>query len=409
MSSKLGGLTPARGNREGYSSTENILFQVKGYHIEGKQPSEKDYIEAYLLHDTQKLTANFDEDGAPTTLVKIRYGESNEKNQKRPSIIEYSRGRGNAKAMGEGSLGIASTARVDRNTGDIVCNWLERFYPSVDPDLHYPLPNVVASVRPEKGYDTQDGGKRYVQNRFVLSVENAQVFSGMADFKAKAAELIDSLAEEPGDRGVVVRIVDSETLLAGGENGTASVEFFARWDSEAGARQSGAAAVEYWLSTAAERDLGGFVDIIDAADSSLIYELIPQIRIGTGTMSLPSTKAQDVNGDLTDAQKYRIDDSMRFRTTNDSGDLTYGYTRSHVHVARMTSEDNAPWFSGGTHQTENYPVLLPQSEVITPNLPKEVVDKIQANALARKEAARASRKSSEAKGDEPENTPSVNM
>lgn len=402
----LGELKTGYGNRGGNrGSYANVAFQVKEYVFEtAGKPSANDYIEAYLLHDVGSLKAEFTAEGVPTTLVKIRYNAQTEKNAKRPSILEYSRGRGNAKAMEAGGLGIASSAEVDAKTGDLVCNWLERYYPKIDDELHFPLPNVIASVRPEK--PAEDGRKAF-QGRYIMSPDAAETFSGMDDFKAKAASIIDRLRDMPGSSGVVVRIIAKDTLLAGEKGPTASSEFFEGWDREAQAHEGGASAVEKWLASEAGQK---FAPVIEAASPGHIFHVIPQMRIATGPMSLPSAKMADANGPITDAWKRRNDDSTGYQIDYE-GRKEAGYFRTHVHVFRMAN-DTDQWLSGGSHLAEAFPAVQHQSEVITPDLSDDVKEKLLGLATARKAAARAAARGNNAANDEnkePEASSQMNM
>ena len=402
----LGELKTGYGNRGGNrGSYANVAFQVKDYVFEtAGKPSANDYIEAYLLHDVGSLKAEFDAEGVPTTVVKIRYNAQTEKNAKRPSILEYSRGRGNAKAMEIGGLGIASSAEVDSKTGDLVCNWLERYYPKIDSELHFPLPNVVASVRPES--EGKDGRKNF-QGRYIMNPDAAEAFSGLDDFKAKAASIIDRLADMPGSSGVVVRIIDTEELANGGKDPSASAEFFEAWNSEAQAYEGGASAVEKWLAT----DLGQqYAGLIEKAEPQNIFHVIPQMRIATGPMSLPSAKLADANGPITDAWKRRNDDSTGYQFQYKDR-LSAGYARTHVHVFRMANDTNQ-WLSGGSHLAEAFPAVQHQSEVITPDLSDDVKEKLLGLATARKAAARAAARGNNAANDEnkePEASSQMNM
>lgn len=404
--SKLSNLKSSGGGNREFTGSENVVFQVKGYGIKDpKKPSDEDYIEGILIHDVGNVAAGVDAENNPNTVVKIRYARPvDEKSARRPSVLEYQRGKGNAKPMlpENGALGMATRAYIDGKTGDLLVSWLERWYPEVG-ELHFPLPNVLASVRPEFSIKREGEPDRAAQNRYVVNPEAAEVFKGLDDFKKKAAAAIDNLGDNPGAHGVIVRIVDLS------DNSSVSVEFFEGWDAENNKLRGGAAAVDYFLGNQENAD---WVEHITSADPDLLFEIIPQLRIGTGSMSLPSALISDKlsNGkEVTDADRIRFDDSIRYRVPVQNRN-EYGYAMSHVQVMRKSTEPGTPWFSGGTNTLKASPVLYLREEILTPNLSPATAEKFTADATARKEAVRAARAGNQAADDhQPESTGSMKM
>jgi hypothetical protein len=394
---------------------ENVVFQVIGYHVKdtrGNTYSPEDYIEAYLFRDACGIKAEFDENNNPITKVKISLRPDDRQNPTfaRPSIGEFRKGNHMGKGMGEHSIGYAEGCWLDQKTGNISGRWLNRIYPEFNPELNYPMFGVMASVRPEGEFNRADGTKRAYQNRLVPLTDNAASVRTMDELRNEAIVLLNSLAETevPGDHGFIVRGVDLDDL---GRNAT---EFFVPWDKEATAPMSAEKAVDQWIASEAGQEWAGVLEQV--AGTNFVLEVIPQLRIDTGSFSLPSKKRETA---LREGKRVgaNVDDSSRYLYTAEGEERTqamYALSDLEIQRSRKTEpgeEGFTRWVSTGTRPTQGRAPLFAADELITPNLPEHVVEQFskiaadRAKAMAdRAAAARQAPSPEPSQEPEPENS-----
>ena len=358
---------------------ENVIYRTAGYAIADGRQTKSDWrtdsVTGLLLRDACGLTAEFDRDGQPVTVIEIMLRDPSAFTglHRRPEVLDIARGKGQARPMGVGSIGRAEGCF--RRNGIIQARWISRLYPDYDAELHRPLIGVVASVRPQGRRDGEQ--PRYFQNRYVLALDRAAPFSGLDGFRRRVVEAMEGLADWPGVPGFVLRGVDIESGYA------VAKEQFRGWDAALRRPVSPRDTVARFLR---DPDNAFWVKNLEAADANVLWEIIPVTRIETGAYSLPRARLDKARANgraLDDADLFRYDDSTAYRYETGGG-LDYGFALSDVEVERKRTEDGfSKWYSTGTRPTVNRPALYRQAEVVTPNLPEALAARFAEAAAAR--------------------------
>lgn len=379
-----------RGGRRDSTPMETVIYQTVEYHIsdpKGMKPDSKsDYIVGRLMRNALGLVAEFDENNNPLTEVKIMLRDAPEQTGtfKRPEVLDIKKGKGTSKAMPVNSVGAAESCFL--KNGVIQARWLSRHYPEYNPTFHFPLYGVMASVRPQGKRETDDGVK-YYQNRYVMAVEGARAFTGGVEgFKAAAIEAMRYITEDlqyPGVPGFVLRAAETDTGVA------ASKEFLRGYDREKQAPISAEETVERFLNPSPDDDFTNALlgNLAEEAPNAY-WEVIPMVRIDTGLFSLPASRVDNArsNGkEVSDTDLHRYTDASDYAYASDDR-TEYAFVESDVQVERKPGDDginHGKWYSTGTKPTKNKGLKFAQAEVLTPELPPELVTLFMENAAAR--------------------------
>lgn len=402
--------------------TEFLTFQVMGYHFvdsaaaPGKvKPHADDYIEGGLLRDAFGLTAQFDENGLPLTMVKIKLRQPKEGDtsfDKRPPLADFRDGKGLGDAMGIKAIGSAENCYLDQKTGFVVSRWVKRVFADFaeKEDQQWPITAAWASIVPE--WTNKDDPSKKGQNRYIALADYAQRFDGadattaIADLRTKAIAAIAQLNENdfPGVHGFKIRGVDERS----DDFDRGDIDVFVRWDTEAGAYASAEATVDAFLASDEGTKWAGIIGEYAGVKGTLM-EVIPMSKLGTGSASLPSSrldyarqKQQSV------ANEARFDDSVMYRyiVKNDEGGVAkrYGFAMSDIYAMRGKDENGyGKWYSVGGRPIVNNGPIFATDEVITENLSEAAKANFVASAKRRAEAEPAPTQEAE-----PEAAPAAN-
>lgn len=380
------------GGNSNWSGDERVPFRVKGYVL--KDPSSvayeaEDTLEAFLLRDALGIKAEFDAQGEPLTVVKIRLNDKQAGD--RPTVASFKNGVEPLAApmlAGNGAIGIADGCKLE---GDIiVANWLNRAFVEYNHEQHYLMDGKMACVRREGHQRT--GEKRAYQTRLVAFTELSAAVSSLAEAKKAMIDTLQMILDDqaPGDPGFLLRGSSPSGLYA------ASVEMFRGWqkgaEGEEGRYQTPAETVEAFFND--ESRGKDWAPELDDKNQDTIWEVIPMLRLSTGRASLPEYKKQQAEKKKVtiDDRWYQFnDESRRYRRvidvpTDEPGvtveQFEQCFTLSDVLVQRDERKDpetNKPipgdyksWYAKETRPTVGLPKMFVASELVTDHLTDEL-------------------------------------
>jgi hypothetical protein len=421
-----------------FQPMENILVQVKTVHEhDPKSPTpDKDYIEAYLMHDAGGITAEFDNDGNPLTLITARIDTNAKGRYANPDPtktplemwdLKPGRKKGTSDRMGQDGLVILEKAKKvgDREFQAAFLFTAQRNRAS---EKDMVIENVMTTVYPEKTRKLPDGTERRGQERRIYITNEATKVSTMAELRAAIAEkLEDDRAERPFAVIHVIGTKPEDRTFVDDEGNTRprypyealSATVYPAWENEE--RLSSEQAIDRWFTEPAkskdgaliyQKDENGdtitdangeplpelrngeMVDIVTnyLGSEELMFEVIGGFTYGTGKNSLPSAK-----GRKSDHWNFEMDWENRVtgetKADRDTGKnyVMQGVAAAHMVLGRVEDENEpgvyGPWYAQKTYTVRSYnpPVFL-ERELITPHTPKEVAELFVEQAERRSKA-----------------------
>lgn len=398
---------PRSGRSQGPRSS-HVFGVVVGYSIKndrGHQSTstpEEDFMTVALYRDALGLQAGQKEDGELTTLVDIAIipEKKGSGNYAPLSVLDLRKGRGNAKALAPGDIvAFKDVVPLAGQEGKYKARRGEAAIRGFNPDMHYAYSGAL-SVRRETYTDYQEG-RRHKQNVVGLMTDYAMQVGTPEEMAEKVKEAFEISGSVLGATPqVVIRAIQHD----GKDQVVHAVarELFLYAD---GVDLTPEESFANFASGKDNKDGVGIVGAMAENDPNVIFEVIPQFMVRTGTASLPSSRMQDAkqNGKYDEGMAFRYDDSVQFRILNAKGGFESSYMDADVILNRRPNEDpetkaDRPW--GRTFRTfvqtqRPYLPKMTQEEIVTPNIPPALAETLVKRGEERAREAAQARKAAE--------------
>jgi hypothetical protein len=373
MSADLQGLTRGGrggGGNDGYG--DHAFGSVAGYVIQPGSNTNKPNYDDMVIVDLQRPALGIE--ASPENPVRINVKieapkpSANSKARAPLAVFHVKNGRGTAR---ETLVGDFLTLKDIKRTGadNFTARRVEVAVRKYDQEKHF-VHSGLFSIRPEKERKGNDGTPYFSQLRIGLLTQFADPVSSIDTFKERALQALADAGAVHGARPhfVLRGIQENEN----GKHHFSIAREVGLYDYEARREFSPEEAVDRFIS--GEDNNHGPKILQYLGGEGVLFEVIPQFRVNTGSASLPSAKKQAaIDGNRYDAAKdWMYDDghAQRFLTAENRTET--GYSMMDVVLQRLPNQDN-PEVMGKTHTIFSQPQkkvlpLFSLAQVITPNL-----------------------------------------
>lgn len=364
--------------RSSYITGELVRFELK----DPKKASPGEDFAVIRLRSQHDGFPDYteDEDGAPTTEIKVLLSKREVKGEFAPlQFFDLKRGKDLAKPCASGSVLLFDNCYYDARKGYAVAGWVRALTHGPENDTERAPTGFLMSVGKEY-YEDDNGTRTYNQERYLSLEHEATAFSSMEQFKKAVAEALVPQPDIGGDRPAVwVRI-----LNVNDPNDRATTHIRLRWkageNGEDGRMMSPEESIEAWLNSPRN---AAWVDNISQAGSAdvkdYIFEVIPHFWWKTGEKSLPSKNKYNRND--ADQFQYRLQDSEK--TYSGFALATMGLKRKITPAIDDEPERIGTWFATTTVRFNRFDKNYSREELVTPNLPKAIANLFHDNAIKR--------------------------
>ena len=160
----------------------------------GKSNPDKDYAEIYLVHSVPELglVAEFDENGAPLTKIKVMMPPPREGGEGRRDILGLTQKKAGGPAMGQGSLVVFEKAYFDRKENVLKARFSKGGPTAADQEagLKNLYSNIFVCVLPERQIKQQDGTTFPRQEVMIADQLGSTLVSGDEELRAAIESVV---------------------------------------------------------------------------------------------------------------------------------------------------------------------------------------------------------------------------
>lgn len=352
----------------------------------GKSDPDKDYADIFLAHSIPELgiDAQFDENGAPLTKLRIMMPLPKGGAEGRRDLLGLTQKKAGGPAMTPGSLVVFEKAWKDSKTGELRAHY-SRGGPTADDQqkaLKNLYSNIFVCVLPERQYKQQDGTYMPAGHQEALIADQlgAQVVGNDDELVAAIETTVAQTAIGTAGFQLHARQVAPEGL---------SDEQAAEWAKDPMTRVSafvvakpklvGEGDQKQWVPVTTDEILkklwAGFPAVQKVwGQDGWLFEFIPMMAVNQAQTLVPSSKKNDKGKD--NSRIYSIYDVVE----NGGIDVVdAGWTMSHIIVERM-AEDSNVWYSTYQNPVSTRPQMYALPDIPTPNMPAYHLTAVQAEA-----------------------------
>lgn len=355
----LKNLQAKRAGGSSNSATENILVVVNSYDLANAQTAtpESDMVAGTLFAPAFGLDTG--------TAVKVRLRpdpQADTRKQKRREIFGLTRKFGTAQPVQVGGIVEFDRCYIEKD-GVINSGWMKPIKTDPKSALEHVFPSAMVMVDVERKRKESDAT---YQTMTLFNAPGAKVVKNVDEMRAA---IIEAIGNATGSAGFVLRGID----LA---DGTCVA---ARWTRRSVKDEAGNYVPEDVQATikAFEESANGkeFVNYMGSYDQA-VWEVIPTLAFPIGNKSLPSQSDRGI--DL--SKPYMLE----VAGDGDKKRKIAGVSVSHAAIMRMDDQSDY-WFVAGVKPSVNGGGfrVYDYANLPTPNMPAEVLAKVEAAAKDR--------------------------
>lgn len=405
--SVLSGYKSAPRQRSNNSSKSDHIFgQVVAYEIKdpkGMRSDPDDVMVVALYRPAFGLAVEQAESGELLTHVKVGLNEEARKSSggyTPMSILDMKKGKNAAKPTAVGDFVMFKDAELEK--GIYRARRVEAAIRNFDPGRHQILCGPTSVFREQENKNAE--GETFQSQDGVQAIVSASVpVTTTEELRAAVKNALDYAGQFPETRPQfvlrILEIADNKVVNAVERSGGLA------YDKEARVHLDSDASADAWM----ERDnVKEVIPLLEgaAAESQLIFEVIPMVGFSIVGSSLPSKRKISLMekpgaAPLTEKDAWRYDDSVQFRFRNEDNQNQAGFADTNLVLDRRTADDGSvsrsyKYFLQRAHP---YTGLYSRAELLTDYV-KEAFPEVAAD-LERRANERAKAKAQAAKDKAP--------